>query len=97
MSKQVIEHAGVPVGIAIPDEGQLRFFAVKFSVFDLDQRHLLDIGNAGHINIASGFGRWTDGYDFLDRLKASIGREAFSAGNGTRLFSAAVANTGLTI
>ncbi|NVP57391.1 RBBP9/YdeN family alpha/beta hydrolase [Mycoplana rhizolycopersici] len=59
--------------------------------------HLLDIGNAGHINIASGFGRWTDGYDFLDRLKSSAGREAFSTGNGTRFFSAAVANTCLTI
>jgi len=38
MSKQVIEHAGVPVGIAVPDEGQLRFIAVKFDVFELDQR-----------------------------------------------------------
>lgn len=37
---------------------------------------LVDIGYAGHINIASGFGRWTQGYEFLgqvgeraDRLK----------------------------
>jgi hypothetical protein len=44
MIKQVIEHAGVPVGIAIPDEGQLRFIAVKFSVFDLDQRRFETLG-----------------------------------------------------
>jgi len=23
---------------------------------------LVDLGNAGHINVASGFGRWEDGY-----------------------------------
>lgn len=30
---------------------------------------LVDIGAAGHINVASGFGRWTAGYDFLEILK----------------------------
>lgn len=30
---------------------------------------LVDIGAAGHINVASGFGRWTAGYDFLEVLK----------------------------
>lgn len=30
---------------------------------------LVDIGAAGHINIASGFGRWSAGYDFLELLK----------------------------
>lgn len=29
-----------------------------------------NIGLAGHINIASGFGRWPSGYGFLDMLKA---------------------------
>jgi hypothetical protein len=38
MQKQVIEHGGLPVGIAIPDNGELRFIAVKFHVIDLDNR-----------------------------------------------------------
>lgn len=39
MMKQVIEYAGVPVGIVVPDEGRLRFIAVKFHVHDLDGQH----------------------------------------------------------
>lgn len=31
---------------------------------------LITIGFAGHINIASGFGRWPNGYALLERLKA---------------------------
>ncbi|MCJ8150977.1 MULTISPECIES: RBBP9/YdeN family alpha/beta hydrolase [Shinella] len=55
---------------------------------------LIDIGEAGHINIASGFGRWAAGYDFLELLKE---RAAFAATKGGRLFSAAVSNTGLML
>jgi hypothetical protein len=36
MSKQVIEYAGEPVGIAVPENGKLKFIAVKFHVMDLD-------------------------------------------------------------
>jgi hypothetical protein len=36
MNKQVIEHAGIPVGIVIPDGDALKFIAVKFPVIDLD-------------------------------------------------------------
>ena len=39
MQKQVVEYAGIPVGIVIPDEGRLRFIAVKYHVIDLDNRH----------------------------------------------------------
>lgn len=56
---------------------------------------LLDIGNAGHINIASGFGRWTAGYDFLELLKIRTGRDALPITQDGRLFTAAVAGTGL--
>ncbi len=35
MKKEVIEYAGVPVGIVIPDENRLKFIAVKFHVHDL--------------------------------------------------------------
>lgn len=30
---------------------------------------LVNLGSVGHINIESGFGRWTDGYRLFDRLK----------------------------
>lgn len=36
MNKQVIEHAGIPVGIVIPDGDAMKFIAVKFPVIDLD-------------------------------------------------------------
>ncbi|EJT01525.1 hypothetical protein RCCGE510_29791 (plasmid) [Rhizobium sp. CCGE 510] len=39
MAKQVIEYAGVPVGIVVPDKDVLKFIAVKFHVHDLDGQH----------------------------------------------------------
>ncbi|MFP5078371.1 RBBP9/YdeN family alpha/beta hydrolase [Rhizobium sp. YIM 134829] len=33
---------------------------------------LADLGHVGHINIASGFGRWSQGQALLDRLRASF-------------------------
>jgi hypothetical protein len=39
MTRQVIEYAGIPVGIVVPDEGALKFIAVKFHVYDLDGQH----------------------------------------------------------
>lgn len=36
MKKQVIEFAGQPVGIVVPEDGMLKFIAVKFHVHDLD-------------------------------------------------------------
>ncbi|MBY3125539.1 hypothetical protein [Rhizobium laguerreae] len=36
MAKRVIEYAGVPVGIVVPDKDLLKFIAVKFHVHDLD-------------------------------------------------------------
>ena len=36
MKKQVIEYAGVPVGITIPDGDRVKFIAVKYPVIDLD-------------------------------------------------------------
>lgn len=38
MDKQVIEYAGEPVGIAVPENGKLRFIAVKYHVMDLDEQ-----------------------------------------------------------
>jgi len=39
MKKQVIEYAGVPVGIVVPDQDRLKFIAVKYHVHDLDEQH----------------------------------------------------------
>jgi hypothetical protein len=39
MQRQVVEYAGVPVGILVPDSDRLKFIAVKFHVHDLDERH----------------------------------------------------------
>ncbi|MGG7518873.1 hypothetical protein ACQ3G6_13390 [Allorhizobium undicola] len=36
MEKQVIEYAGVPVGIGVPEGNRIKFIAVKFPVIDLD-------------------------------------------------------------
>lgn len=38
MQRQVIEYAGVPVGILVPDSDRMKFIAVKFHVHDLDER-----------------------------------------------------------
>ncbi|WP_337268128.1 hypothetical protein [Oryzifoliimicrobium ureilyticus] len=38
MKKEVIEYAGVPVGIVVPHEDRLKFIAVKFHVHDLDEQ-----------------------------------------------------------
>lgn len=36
MEKQVVEYAGIPVGITIPDGNGVKFIAVKFPVIELD-------------------------------------------------------------
>ena len=38
MDKQVIQYAGEPVGIAVPENGKLKFIAVKYHVMDLDDQ-----------------------------------------------------------
>ncbi|WP_296106047.1 hypothetical protein [uncultured Agrobacterium sp.] len=38
MQRQVIEFAGEPVGIVVPDNNRLKFIAVKFHVHDLDEQ-----------------------------------------------------------
>lgn len=38
MDKKVIEFAGEPVGIAVPEDGKFKFIAVKFHVMDLDEQ-----------------------------------------------------------
>lgn len=57
MFKQVVEYAGVPVGILVPRDDSLTFFAVKFHVMGLDGRRfssLADARNAIHSHVISG-------------------------------------------
>jgi hypothetical protein len=49
MQKQVIDYAGLPVGIVIPDGDALKFIAVKYHVIDLDG---LRFKSAGEVRIA---------------------------------------------
>ena len=49
MKKQVIEYAGVPVGIVVPDDDRLRFIAVKYHVHDLDEQRF---GSADEVKLA---------------------------------------------
>jgi len=36
MEKHLIQFGGMPVGIAVPDNGKMKFIAVKYHVMDLD-------------------------------------------------------------
>lgn len=38
MQKQVVEFAGEAVGALVPEQGKLRFLAVKYNVWPLDGR-----------------------------------------------------------
>jgi hypothetical protein len=49
MKKQVIEYAGVPVGIVVPDADRLKFIAVKYHVYDLDEQRF---GSADEVRLA---------------------------------------------
>lgn len=51
MQRQVIEFGGLPVGIAVPENGKLRFIAVKFHVIDLDNEQF---STAGELKAAIG-------------------------------------------
>jgi hypothetical protein len=57
MQKQVVEYAGVPVGILVPQDNSLTFLAVKFHVMDLDGRRFSSPGearNAIHSHVMRG-------------------------------------------
>jgi hypothetical protein len=56
MLKQVVEYAGVPVGILVPRDEALTFLAVKYHVMGLDGRKfssLSDARNAIHSHVTS--------------------------------------------
>jgi hypothetical protein len=44
MKRQEVVYDGVPVGIVVPQDGLLRFVAVKFHVIDLDKKLFKSLG-----------------------------------------------------
>ena len=46
MFKQVVEYAGVPVGILVPRDDSLTFLAVKFHVMALDGKRFSSLADA---------------------------------------------------
>lgn len=46
MQSQVVDHAGISVGILVPSGNRLRFMAVKFQVFELDGRIFGSVNDA---------------------------------------------------
>ncbi len=55
MSRQVIEYDGLPVGIVVPDSDRLKFIAVKYEVYDLDEQRFAsasDVLRAIHVLMA---------------------------------------------
>ncbi|WP_425336199.1 RBBP9/YdeN family alpha/beta hydrolase [Sinorhizobium numidicum] len=56
---------------------------------------LMHLGAAGHINIASGFGRWKVGYALLERLESPRERSPFGRSPDARRCSTPVASTRL--
>jgi hypothetical protein len=45
MKRQEVVYDGVPVGIVVPQDGVLRFVAVKFHVIDLDKKLFQSLGD----------------------------------------------------
>jgi hypothetical protein len=57
MHRQVVEYAGVPVGVLIPRGDSLTFLAVKFHVMGLDGHRfssLVDARSAIHAHVSRG-------------------------------------------
>lgn len=57
MHRQVVEYAGIPVGVLIPRGNSLTFLAVKFHVMGLDGQRftsLVDARSAIHAHVSRG-------------------------------------------
>ncbi len=83
MEKRVIEYAGVPVGISVPDGDRVKFIAVKFPVIELDggtYRNIVELQLAIHDHMKKNGG---DGQAIFSHaanaLSGSPARKAFNA------------------
>ncbi|MGF0536640.1 hypothetical protein ACQQ2Q_01505 [Agrobacterium sp. ES01] len=64
MEKQVVEYAGVPVGITVPDGDRVKFIAVKFPVIELDggsYSSITELRRAIHAHMSSSSGNGQTG------------------------------------
>jgi hypothetical protein len=43
MTREVVEFDGLPVGVAVTENGEVRFMAVKYHVIGLDGRRFRDV------------------------------------------------------
>ena len=83
MQKQVIEYAGIPVGITIPDGDRLKFIAVKYPVIELDggtYRNLGELQSAIHQHLQKSED---------DQGMFRVAANGSSAGAARRVFNAA--------
>jgi hypothetical protein len=81
MEKQVIEYAGVPVGISVPEGNRVKFIAVKFPVIDLDggiYNSVAELQRAIRTHMKNNQSGAQDGFGALPWV-ASKARSAFSA------------------
>lgn len=81
MEKQVIEYAGVPVGISVPEGNRVKFIAVKFPVIDLDggiYGNVAELQRAIRTHMKNNQSGAQDGTGGL-HWAASSSRNAFSA------------------
>ncbi|MBO3759630.1 hypothetical protein [Ciceribacter sp. L1K22] len=56
MEKQVVEYAGIPVGISVAEGDRIKFIAVKFPVIDLDGAtygNIEELQRAIHVHMQS--------------------------------------------
>jgi hypothetical protein len=83
MEKQVIEYAGIPVGITIADGDKLKFIAVKYPVIELDggtYRNLGELQSAIHQHLQKSED---------DQGMFRVAANGSSAGAARRVFNAA--------
>ncbi|WP_075640416.1 hypothetical protein [Rhizobium oryziradicis] len=81
MEKQVIEYAGVPVGISVPEGNRVKFIAVKFPVIDLDggiYSSVADLQRAIRTHMKNNQSNTQDGIGGLSWTPSNA-RNAFSA------------------
>ncbi len=83
MKKQVIEYAGIPVGITIPDGDRVKFIAVKYPVIDLDggvYRSVGELQSAIHQHMAKSASEdQAEFFGVANSVFASSERKVFNA------------------
>lgn len=77
MEKQVVEYAGVPVGISVAEGDRVKFIAVKFPVIELDggtYNSLDDLQRAIHLHMQSANGGDDQAFAELEPRRSAVDR-----------------------